>query len=104
MNRRASLTTAAASYAQLASTVITGLVSVPLALKFLDDERLGLWNFTLQSLGYFLLLDLGVTSSAGRLMAEPIHRGDTRECNRWFSLFTIILTVQGLLIDRKSVV
>jgi len=81
----------------MASVALTGLVSVPLALKYLDTERMGLWSFTIQSLGYLLLLDLVVSSSAGRLMGEPIHTNDPREYNRWLSLFTSILTLQGLV-------
>ena len=73
MSRRAVVNTAFASYVQMASIALTGLMSVSLALKFLDTERMGLWSFVVQSLGYFLLLDFGITGSVGRLMGEPLH-------------------------------
>lgn len=98
MSRRTSLNTAWASYAQFATIVITGLISAPLALRYLGEEWLGLWTFTIQSLGYFLLLDLGVSASAGRLMGEPIHQGDAKGCSRWFTLFTVVLSLQSLLV------
>jgi O-antigen/teichoic acid export membrane protein len=98
MSRKASMFTAGASYIQLASIIMTGLLSMPLALRFLTDDQVGLWSFTLQSMGYFLLLDLGVTSSAGRLMGEAVHQADTNACSRWYSLFTLVLTAQGLII------
>lgn len=97
MSRRASLSTAGASYAQFATIVITGLITAPLALRYLGKERLGLWSFTTQSLGYFLLLDLGVAGAAGRLMGEPIHRNDPKECGRWFTLFITVLSFQSLV-------
>ena len=98
MSRRAVLNTAAASYIQLASAALTGLIAVPLALKYLDTERVGLWSFTIQSLGYFLLLDFGVSSAMGRLMGEPLHSGDAKECGRWMSLFLLVSSLQGLMI------
>jgi O-antigen/teichoic acid export membrane protein len=98
MSRRAVVNTAAASYIQLASLALTGFISVPLALHYLDTERMGLWSFVTQSLGYFLLLDFGVISSTGRLMGEPIHSGDPRECGRWLGLFILVSSLQGLLI------
>lgn len=98
MSRRAVVNTAFASYVQMASIALAGLMSVSLALKFLDTERMGLWSFVVQSLGYFLLLDFGVTSSVGRLMGEPLHSGDAKECGRWLSLFLVLTGFQGLLI------
>jgi O-antigen/teichoic acid export membrane protein len=98
MSRRATLITGAASYIHMGSFALAGLVSIPLALKYLDTERMGLWTFSLQSLGYFMLLDLGVTNSMGRLMGEPVHSGDPKECSRWYSLFTLVLSLQGLLV------
>jgi len=98
MSRRAVVNTAFASYVQMASVALTGFMSVSLALKFLDTERMGLWSFVVQSLGYFLLLDFGVTSSVGRLMGEPLHSADAKECGRWLSLFLVITGFQGLLI------
>lgn len=98
MSRRAVVNTAFASYFQMGSIVLTGVLSVSLALKFLDTERMGLWSFIIQSLGYFLLLDFGVTSSVGRLMGEPLHSGDAKECGRWLSLLLLVTSFQGLLI------
>jgi len=77
---------------------LTGVMAVPLALKFLDTERMGLWSFVVQSLGYFLLLDFGVSSSVGRLMGEPLHSSDPKECGRWLSLLLVVTGFQGLLI------
>ncbi|HUB86544.1 MAG TPA: hypothetical protein VMB22_01535 [Verrucomicrobiae bacterium] len=97
MSRRAVVHTAFASYFQMGSVVLTGVMSVSLALSFLDTARMGLWSFTVQSIGYFLVLDFGVSSSVGRLMGEPFHSGDEKECGRWLSLLLLVTSFQGLL-------
>jgi O-antigen/teichoic acid export membrane protein len=98
MRLRNTILTGATSYLQMGSLMVTQLVAIPLALRFLDNERFGLWSFTSQSLGYLMLLDFGVTSSLGRLLAEPIHQGNAREANGWFNLVLAVLTLQGALI------
>ena len=98
MSRRAVVNTAFASYFQMASVLVTGLLSVSLALRFLDTERMGLWSLVVQSLGYFLLLDFGVSNSVGRLMGEPLHANDPKECGRWLSLLLAVTVAQGLII------
>jgi len=98
MRLRNTILTGATSYLQMGSLMVTQLVAIPLALRFLDSERFGLWSFTSQSLGYLMLLDFGVTSSLGRLLAEPIHQGNEREWNGWFNLVLAVLIIQGALI------
>jgi O-antigen/teichoic acid export membrane protein len=84
--------------------MLTQLIAIPVALHFLDAERFGLWNFTSQSLGYLLLLDFGVSASLGRLLAEPLHRGNEEEWNGWFNLVLVILVVQALVIVGTGLV
>jgi O-antigen/teichoic acid export membrane protein len=99
MRLRNTLLTGGASYIQLVTLMVTQLVSIPLALRFLSHEQFGLWSFTSQSLGYLLLLDLGVTNSVGRLMAEPLYNDPHEEhWNGWYNLFLIILVAQATLI------
>ena len=98
MRLRNTILTGAASYIQMGSLMVTQLVAIPLALRFLDNERFGLWSFTSQSLGYLLLLDFGVSTSIGRLLVEPLHQGDEREWNGWFNLVLAIVSIQAALI------
>jgi O-antigen/teichoic acid export membrane protein len=98
MRLRNTILTGAASYVQMGSLVLTQLVAIPIALTFLDNERFGLWSFISQSLGYVLLLDFGVTNSLGRLLTDPIHKGDERTWNGWFNLFLAVLLIQAGLI------
>jgi O-antigen/teichoic acid export membrane protein len=96
--RRAVLTTAVASYVQMATGVLVGLISFPIALHYLDTDRMGLWALTTNSLGFLLLLDFGVVSSVGRLMGDPIHANDAAAYNRCLGLFTLVLALEGLLV------
>ncbi|MEI8233750.1 MAG: hypothetical protein WCH57_03585 [Verrucomicrobiota bacterium] len=98
MRLRNTILTGVASYIQMGAMVLTQLAAIPLALHFLDTQRFGLWSFTVQSLGYLLLLDFGVTNSIGRLMVEPLHNGDERTWNGWFNLILAVLMAQAFLV------
>src|ERR1035437_8246439 len=98
MRLRNTILTGASSYIQMGSIMLTQLMAIPLALHFLDNERFGLWSFVSQSLGYVFLLDFGVSSSLGRLLAEPLHGGDEKESNGWFNMVLLILLAQAVLI------
>jgi len=80
------------------STAAYGIVSLPLAVRFLGKEDLGLWNLVSQTTAYLLWLDIGVANMAGRTLAEPFHRGGQREINSAWSSLQVILGVQSLLI------
>lgn len=97
-NIRVTIHTAWTSYATLACVVITSLLTMRLATGSLTKEEFGLWSFTTQSVGYFLLLDFGVGNSLSRLFGEPLASGDQRSINSWFTLSVGVLAVQGLLI------
>lgn len=90
--------TAWSSYVSMGSTIITALLTIRLATNALTPEEFGLWSFTTQSVGYFLLLDLGVSNSLGRLFGEPLASGNQGKINQIFTLSSIILIIQGLLI------
>ncbi|GEM_PF-5488759 len=98
MKFRNTILTGASSYIQIGAIMLTQLVAIPMALRFLDNERFGLWSFTSQSLGYLLLLDFGVTNSIGRLLTDPLQGKNEKVWNGWINLFLAILTVQGLLV------
>ena len=49
-----------AGYGNIAANIIFTLVSVPLALAYLDVEQFGLWALAAQLNGYLVLLELGM--------------------------------------------
>lgn len=98
MSLRRTFWTGLSSYGQLASVTVSVLLSMPLALRFLTAEEFGLWSFASQAVGYLLLIDLGLSGSIGRLMADPLHSGRREEVDRWFSLCVTILVAQAALL------
>jgi O-antigen/teichoic acid export membrane protein len=87
-----------AGYFCFASTALYGILSLPLAVRFLDKEQLGLWNLVTQVVGYLLWLDLGVTTMTGRTLAQPIQNGVQSEIDRTWSTILFILAAQAALI------
>lgn len=98
MNFNATIRATTSAYFGTISAAATGLLSIRLATHFLTQEEFGLWSFTMQTVGYFMLLDLGVSNSVTRLLGEPLASGDTPKIHSWFTLSTITLLCQALLI------
>lgn len=98
MNLKATIRAATSSYLGAISAAVTGLLSIKLATHFLSQEEFGLWSFTMQTVGYFMLMDLGVSSSVSRLFGDPLASGDRQRINSWFTLSLLTLTSQALFI------
>jgi O-antigen/teichoic acid export membrane protein len=58
----------------MAVSILVGLISVPLALKFLGEAEFGLWSLTVQIAGYIALLDMGLRVSVSRTLVD--HKDD----------------------------
>lgn len=89
---------AAASYLAFASTTITGLISIPLAVYFLTKQELGLWAIITVISGYLNFMELGIGPATGRKMADSIVAKDKAEIDRWWSLTRLVLGLQGALV------
>jgi O-antigen/teichoic acid export membrane protein len=98
LRHRPALLTILANNSSTLSSTLTSLVSVPLALHYLTNKEFGLWAFTSQSIGYFLLLDLGVSTAVSRLLAEPLAHGNRPAANQWFTLCAVVMATQGAVI------
>jgi len=94
----------AGGYFCFASMTVCGLVSLPVAVHFLDKERIGLWSLISQLAGYLLFLELGVGAAAGRMLAEPLAGNRQEGIDRAWSTILSILAVQGLLIAGSGYV
>lgn len=66
--------TLVSSYVQLGANMVFTLASVPIALHYLTPEEFGLWALCSQLSGYFYLLDMGMSSSVGRILVD--HKDD----------------------------
>lgn len=98
MSHKRTLATAAASYLQVATFAITSLLTLRIAARNLEPQEFGLWGFITQSVGYILLLDLGVSASLGRMFGEPLAEGGLKRFHAWLTLAAILLSLQGVVI------
>lgn len=98
MNYKATIRAAASSYLGSISAAATGLLSIKLATHYLTQAEFGLWSFTMQTVGYFMLMDIGVSNSVARLLGEPLSSGDPEKLDSWFTLSLVTLASQALLI------
>lgn len=87
--------TALSGYLALFTAMAVGLLSVPLAFRFMGDDEFGLWNVLGQTLGLILLIDFGVSSAASRILAEPLRSRDQDEIDSWWTVLVTVLAVQG---------
>ena len=90
--------TAVASYLQMGSSLVTGILSLKVATTWLSNESLGLWNFLFGTISYFSLLELGFGQGVARLLGEPVAGGDTQKASQLVSTGLFILAMQGILV------
>ena len=90
--------TALASYFAFFSAAVCGLISIPVAVAYLDKPALGLWAVINAAVTYLLWMDLGVGEATGRKMADAVADSDQVEINRWWTTTRVVLLVQGLLV------
>ena len=89
---------AGASYFAFVSTSLWGLLTIPLAVHYLEKAEIGLWAVVHAMLGYLLWMDLGIGAATGRLMADSVAADDRDEIDRWWTATRVVLWVQGILV------
>ncbi len=72
---------AATRVAAMAITVVTGLVMLPILVHALGDRMYGAWVLVGTVLGYYGLLDLGLSSAVSRFVSRALGEGDRREAD-----------------------
>ena len=97
-----------AGYSAFGANLVFTLLSVPLALRYLPKAEFGLWALVTQIGGYLTLLDMGMTGSVARFLADhkdSMERGEYREIlctGRWVfrvqAILLFLLTLAGALI------
>jgi O-antigen/teichoic acid export membrane protein len=89
------LKNAAASYFAFVSMALSGFVSIPVAVNFLDKDEIGLWVIVSAVLNYLIWMDLGVGEGIGRKIAAPVAARDQSEIDRWWTACLATLMIQG---------
>ena len=86
-----------ASYAGVAATIVYSLAIVPIGLRYLGPDQFGLWMLLTQIAGYLTLIELGIFTSATRILIDHKDRKDSAEYVEVAATATAVLVVQGLL-------
>src|SRR5579862_5830785 len=73
---------------RLGNTIATALVSVlimPFVVHTLGDRMYGVWTLVGTFIGYYGVLELGLSNAVGRYLAKSLGAGDEEDCNRVFN-------------------
>jgi len=82
----------------MVSGVLSALLLIRAATQSLSPDELGLWSFSFSTVGYFLLLEFGVSSSLGRLFADPVANRDNKAISGWMLLAIMVLSLQAIIV------
>ena len=98
MNRtRRFLSGVASGYISIICNIAYTAASVPLALHYLTKEEFGLWALAQQIAGYLLMLDLGVSFSLNRLIADQKNQVGSAAYRDWLKNGAFAFVALGLL-------
>lgn len=86
------------SYLMIGLNFMLTVISVPLALQYLTKAEFGVWALVTQFSAYLLLVDMGVSASIARLLAD--HKDDKTgpEYSRVFFSSFFVSGAQGLVL------
>lgn len=76
---------------------LVALCLMPFVVNSLGDRMYGLWTFIATFIGYYGLLDFGLSVAVERYIAGAIGAGNKDECNRIFNTALLIFTGIGLV-------
>jgi O-antigen/teichoic acid export membrane protein len=84
--------------ANLLAQVLVGFCLMPYLIYSLGDRMYGLWSLVAAFLGYYGLVDFGLTSATIRFMSGAIGEGDEKKCNEVFNTAVILFTALGAIV------
>lgn len=90
---------------RLALSVTTAAVSVlimPFIVHRLGDRHYGIWTLVASFMGYYGILDLGLSAAAGRYLAGALGADDHDDFNRVFNSSLALFVVLGGLVFAVS--
>jgi len=94
---------------RVATTLATALVSLlmmPFVVHTLGDHNYGIWALVASVIGYYDLLELGLSSAVTRFIASGLGKGDEEQCNQvfntalriYFGLGGVVLLATGIVL------
>src|SRR6185312_4829605 len=99
MSAARQLTTASAfRVLSFVATTVVSLLMMPFIVHTLGDRMYGLWGLVATLLGYYGLLDFGLTPAVCQHVAAALGRGDRAACNNVVSASLRFLLLVGVLV------
>ena len=89
------------SFLRVATLVISVVVTfylMPLIVKTLGDKLYGFWSIIGYFIGYYGLLDLGISAAVTRFVSRAIGRNDAEEIQYIATTSLVIFSIVGLLV------
>lgn len=78
--------------------IIVAFIMTPIIVHSLGDRMYGFWVFVGTFLGYYGLLDLGLSSAVTRYISRAVGEGDTDEINKVVNTSLVIFSVIGVAV------
>jgi len=77
----------------LVVTTTAGFIVMPYVIHYLGDRTYGVWVLIGTLLGYFGMLDIGLSRAVMRFVSQALGRNDRAEADRWINagFFTFLL-------------
>jgi len=105
LNRRPSLIiNAMSNWAGFAVNTIIGILLTPFVIDRLGKSGYGIWTLVASIIGYYGLLDLGVSSSIRRYAARYVAQKDYRSLNETISTALVMFLFAGAIAIGLSIV
>lgn len=98
------LTGAISNYVSLGTNILAGLCLTPLILSYLGKTGYGIWTVISTFIGYYGLLDLGISSAVQRYVALHKGQGEENTLNETISTALVTFFCTGIMIIAVSFV
>jgi O-antigen/teichoic acid export membrane protein len=82
----------------LVATALVSLVMMPFIVHSLGDRMYGIWTVVATLVGYYGLLDLGLSSAVARFLAAALGAQDQEQCNEVFNTSLRMFTTSGFIV------
>ncbi|MFC1738956.1 oligosaccharide flippase family protein [Planctomycetota bacterium] len=96
------LTNALSNWTALAITVVVGLFLTPYIIGYLGKTGYGIWVLISSIIGYYGILDLGVTSAITRYVARYAGQKDYKSLNGTINTSLVMFCVIGFIVVVAS--
>ncbi|MGH9453776.1 MAG: lipopolysaccharide biosynthesis protein [Terriglobia bacterium] len=79
----------------LVSIALVSLLITPFVIHSLGDRMYGIWALLATFVGYYGLLELGLSTAVGRYVAMALGAGDQERCNYIFNTSLVLFSALG---------